>query len=144
MERAGEILRRFLRRQVMREAGQMAAIVEGWRQSVGNPHGMHTRVVDLQGETLVVEVDHTARIQLLQMKRTDILRGIRSAAPRTTITDIRYRVAPGGVGAGAAAAAGTRADGAAPAGDAVSAEVEMENEELREALRRLYKKLRFD
>lgn len=140
MERAGEILRRFLRRQGMREAGQMAAIVEGWRQSVGNPHGMHTRVVDLQGETLVVEVDHTARIQLLQMKRAAILRGIRTAAPGTTITDIRYRVAPGGAKAGSGGAAG--------AADAVSAEVEMENEELREemreALRRLYDKLRYD
>ena len=94
MRRADEFLAALLRQRGWREVDEMAAVVAAWKEAVGETHAMHSRVADLQEETLVVEVDHAARLQLLQMDNRRILDRM-AAVEGVRVSAVRYRVAHG-------------------------------------------------
>lgn len=52
----------------------------------------HTRIIDLEHEVLLIEVDHSGWIQTLQFYNTYILRGLKKKIPELRITSIAYRL----------------------------------------------------
>src|SRR5574344_767508 len=52
----------------------------------------HSRILDLKNGVLLVEADHPGWIQLLQMHKNYILRGLQKASPNLKINTIAFRL----------------------------------------------------
>lgn len=148
MERAADILKALLRGRPFREAGRIAAVISAWRAAVGEANARRTSVVDLQEQTLIVEVDHAARMQLLQMQQADILERMRGATGGLGVSSLRFRLsreaareAPPGPRGSADHGCGTGMD---VGSEAALLTEKIADEDLRNALRSLYGRLSRD
>ena len=74
MERAGDILKAILAEGVLRSGHKYISLFGGWEDVVGEPLCDHTRAIDVQRGSLVVEVDHPGWFQMLQFREKQILR----------------------------------------------------------------------
>lgn len=73
-------------------------IVRAWYNTVikirgtGEQLAAHTNVVDLNGDALIIETDHSAWSQLLQLHSAFILRGLSYAFPEVKIKSLVFRI----------------------------------------------------
>ena len=82
-----------------------AALFKGWndivstictdktkQDKIGLKLAAHSHVIDLKNGTLLVETDHSAYIQMLQMYKTYILRGLNTRYPQLEIRNLSFRL----------------------------------------------------
>lgn len=70
------------------------ALFEEWEKIVGASLAEKTQPLKMQGNQLVIGVEHPAWIQELQFMKPKILEKIRKMFPETTISDLRFTLRP--------------------------------------------------
>ena len=65
-------------------------VLEKWNDLVGPQIAEKSRATGLQGEILLVEVDHPAWVQELNLLRPQLLKKIRVSFPRSGVKDIKF------------------------------------------------------
>ncbi|NBF41131.1 MAG: DUF721 domain-containing protein [Spirochaetes bacterium] len=167
MERAGDLLEAFLRLHNITGGEEYVAFFKSWHRIVGTDIAAHTRVTDIRNGALKVEVDHPGWMQMLQMRKDEIVRKVAAKYPQLEVRNIHMRLVgsfsgPGpGTGAaseraarqqGEAGEAGAAGEPGSGSGDMVPPSREdsknarealgrIEDEGLRDTLSRLYRDL---
>jgi hypothetical protein len=143
MERAGELLEAFLRMHNITGGEEYVAFFKSWHRIVGTDLAAHTRVTDIRNGALKVEVDHPGWMQMLQMRKDEVIRKVARQYPQLEVTNLHMRLVtafsgpgPGTGPASERAARGAGADsGPAHSGPAEPAREDSKN--AREALERI-------
>ncbi|MFP4373030.1 MAG: DUF721 domain-containing protein [Spirochaetaceae bacterium] len=155
MERAGDLLEAFLRLHNITGGEEYVAFFKSWHRIVGTDIAAHTRVTDIRNGALKVEVDHPGWMQMLQMRKDEIVRKVGVTYPQLEVRNIHMRLVTSFTGAGAGPDPGADADsGNADSGaeqrpapprehssTAREALQRIGDSELRETLTRLYRDL---
>jgi hypothetical protein len=92
LKKAAEILARLLDDKNKRLAQAYSSIFGSWEQIVGQSLGEHSRIYEIANKSLFIEVDHPGWMQLLLMKKTQILRTVKRKVPSLDVRDIRVKV----------------------------------------------------
>ena len=86
------ILERWLRVNKVSRRIDREGIYARWQEVVGDEIASHTRVIDVKGGILYVEVDSAPLLQeLATYNRQQILEGVRKIGEFGNIQDIRFR-----------------------------------------------------
>jgi hypothetical protein len=92
VKKAADILARMLDEK-NRELGRAFSSVFGfWSEVVGLSLAEHSRIYEIANQNLFVEVDHPGWMQLLFLKKPQILRALRRKFPDLRIKDLRVKV----------------------------------------------------
>ncbi|NBB90445.1 MAG: DUF721 domain-containing protein [Spirochaetes bacterium] len=117
MERAGDLLEAFLRLHNITGGEEYVAFFKSWHRIVGTDIAAHTRVTDIRNGALKVEVDHPGWMQMLQMRKDEIVRKVAGKYPQLEVRNIHMRLVGSfsgpGPGTGAASERAARKEGAA-------------------------------
>ena len=92
MKKAADILARVLDEKNRKLAQTYSSIFRTWVQIVGDSLAEHSRIYEIANGYLYVEVDHPGWMQLLLMKKPQILRAVRHKVPAIDVKDIRVKV----------------------------------------------------
>ena len=117
MERAGDLLEAFLRLHNITGGEEYVAFFKSWHRIVGTDIAAHTRVTDIRNGALKVEVDHPGWMQMLQMRKDEIVRKVAAKYPQLEVRNIHMRLVGAfsgpGPGTGAASERAARQEGEA-------------------------------
>jgi hypothetical protein len=148
VRRLDDILNQFLDRIGRSDGAPYVGMFRSWRQIVGERIADHAEPVDIRGTALVVEADHPGWVQMVMMERGRILSQINARIPQLTITSLHVRVAGDRAAAASAEPATAPPREAAPAppqsADETEALSRIDDEDLRDSLRRLRETLEPD
>lgn len=115
MERAGDLLEAFLRLHDITGGEEYVAFFKSWHRIVGTDIAAHTRVTDIRNGALKVEVDHPGWMQMLQMRKDEIVRKVAAKYPQLEVGNIHMRLVGAfsgpGPGTGAASERAARKEG---------------------------------
>ena len=92
MKKAADILARVLDDKNSKLARSYTSIFGGWEQIVGPSLAEHSRIYEIANRNLFIEVDHPGWMQLLLMRKQQILRIVKRKAPSLNVDDIRIKV----------------------------------------------------
>jgi len=92
VKKAAEILARILDEKNRKLARTYSSIFGTWENIVGESLAEHSRIYEIANGNLFVEVDHPGWMQLLLMKKPQILRAVKRKVPALDVKDIRIKV----------------------------------------------------
>jgi hypothetical protein len=92
VRKISELLGTFLDKDICEKATQTSAIFKSWKLVVGSRLAAHSRIVDIESNFVVVETEHPAWIQLLQMQEENIVRFMKANYPQFEIRGVLFRV----------------------------------------------------
>ena len=92
MDKAGNLLKLFLDKQSIKTAQNYSSFFRSWESIAGEDAAAHSRIVDIQKGTLLVEVDHPAWIQIIQIRYREILNKVQSSFPELTIEKMHLKL----------------------------------------------------
>ena len=92
MEKAGDLLKLFLDKQSIKAAKSYSSFFRSWESIAGEDAAAHSRILDIQKGTLLVEVDHPAWIQMIQMRYKEILNKVQASFPELAILKIHLKL----------------------------------------------------
>jgi len=95
MKKIGDILREYLREKGWQEGNPYDPLFHEWQKIAGPALAAHARLVDVQNNMLLIEVDHPGWLQMLQLRKKGLLEAARRTAPLVSLVDIKVRVAAG-------------------------------------------------
>lgn len=153
MKKADEILNKILDEKNRKLGASYTSVFGSWSHIVGESLAEHSRIYEIAGGCLLIEVDHPGWMQLLLMKKNKILRSVKRKHPTLAIRNLHVRVklryaASGRMVADEEPVAGEEAEKVStePAGDTdQNRELDqilssVNHDELKQRLRRLFKK----
>ena len=85
-----QILQKALERWDLAPTLRRYAALERWSEIAGPQISAKSRTKALQGETLVIEVDHPAWVQELNLLKPRLLEKFRRLEPRSGIRDLKF------------------------------------------------------
>jgi predicted nucleic acid-binding Zn ribbon protein len=88
MKKASELIDQIFQSLNMEEHADTISLFQQWEQIAGSDIASHTRIHELEKQTLIIVADHPAYLQLLQMNKRRILKKIRSTYPELQIEKI--------------------------------------------------------
>ena len=91
-QRAGEILETFFRRNNIAGGEEHVAFYRNWEEIVGFDLATHTSVTDIRNTALVVEVDHPAWMQMVQLRQKQILATVQRRFPKLGVKSLNLRL----------------------------------------------------
>jgi hypothetical protein len=92
VKKAAEILARVLDEK-SRKLGQTYSSIFGtWSEIAGESLAEHSRIYEIANRNLFIEVDHPGWMQLLLMKKPQILRVVKRKYPAIDVKDIKIKV----------------------------------------------------
>ena len=94
MYRAGDLLKQVLARTGFDPEAPETRIYQVWDDILGHDLAGRARLRDIDRGRLVVEVDHPAWMQLVQMRQRQILRRVARRFPALRITRMHLLVSP--------------------------------------------------
>ncbi len=65
------------------------SLFSSWQTIAGQDIGSHSTLRDIDGSTLIVEVDHPGWLQLIMLRKRELLKGVNKTFPELHITDIK-------------------------------------------------------
>jgi predicted nucleic acid-binding Zn ribbon protein len=92
MKKVGDLLREFLREHGWLGEDPSAVLFLQWQTVAGEDLAAHSRPVEIEGGTLIVEADHPGWLQLLLMKKASLLSAVQRAAPAAGIRGLSIRL----------------------------------------------------
>jgi hypothetical protein len=92
VKKAAEILARMLDEKNRKLARTYSSIFGTWESIVGDSLAEHSRIYEIANGYLFVEVDHPGWMQLLLMKKPQILRAVKRKVKVLDVKDIRIKV----------------------------------------------------
>jgi predicted nucleic acid-binding Zn ribbon protein len=85
-----QVLEKMLERKGLGKKLAQYALFEEWEKIVGASLAEKTQPLKIQGNQLVIGVEHSTWIQELQFLKPKLLQKIRQEFPETTISDLRF------------------------------------------------------
>ena len=92
MKKAAEILARILDDKNRKLAHNYSSIFGSWERIVGQSLAEHSHIYEIVNKSLFIEVDHPGWMQLLLMRKPQILRAVKRKVPSLDVKDIRVKV----------------------------------------------------
>jgi hypothetical protein len=92
VKKAAEILARILDEKGREIGTTYSSVFGGWSWIVGESLAEHSRVYEVKNRNLFVEVDHPGWMQLLLMKKPQILRSVKRKYSALNIRDVKIKV----------------------------------------------------
>ncbi len=93
MERAGDLLRRFFEYHNLGKEGETyVSFFSSWARIAGRDLAAHSQIADIRHNAAIVEVDHPAWMQILQMKQKSVLESMKAQFPDLGIASIQMRL----------------------------------------------------
>ena len=92
MKKAADILARVLDDKNRKLAQSYSSIFGGWEQIVGLSLAEHSHIYEIINGSLFVEVDHPGWMQLLLMRKQQILGALKRKVPSLKVDEIRVKV----------------------------------------------------
>lgn len=92
MKKAADILARVLDDKNRKLAQSYSSIFGGWEQIVGISLAEHSHIYEIDNRSLFIEVDHPGWMQLLLMRKQQILGALKRKVPSLKVDDIRVKV----------------------------------------------------
>ena len=93
MQSLGELVDRWMKKNRARERVDAASLFGRWRDVVGEELSRKTRVVDVRGGELIVEVNSSALLnELSTYGREDIMESLRGIDEFHGVKTVRFRV----------------------------------------------------
>lgn len=89
MKKASEIIDKMLENSAIESAASYTSLFRGWEGVAGRDIASHSRIVDVKNGTAVLEADHPAWLQIIQLKQKHILHKIQKMYPELKIESIR-------------------------------------------------------
>lgn len=89
MKKADEILLKLLGNLKVTENRSYTSLFGSWEKIAGIDIANHSELIDIKNKILFINVDHPGWIQLIQIKKKEIKRRIKSVFPELEIQDIR-------------------------------------------------------
>jgi predicted nucleic acid-binding Zn ribbon protein len=89
MKKVGELLKEYLREKGWLTANPYQPLFSGWQEIAGEALAAHSRLSDVRGGILIVEVDHPGWIQMARLRQEALLAAARKAAPDASLQGIR-------------------------------------------------------
>lgn len=74
------------------ETNPQASLQRHWNEILGPDLAVHTKLVDIRGSSLVVEIDHPARTHAVMLRKREILSRISSSYPSLKIRYLQLRI----------------------------------------------------
>jgi hypothetical protein len=96
MDKAGDLLKSFFSFYNLEGGEKYVSLFSSWRRVAGDEIASHSRIVDLRRSALLVEVDHPGWMQMLQMKREEILQTLALNYPDLAIRMLHLKLPPAG------------------------------------------------
>jgi len=90
MKKAGDILGDYMRNLHLNMENGYSSVFKSWNSIAGEDMSSHSTIKDLSNGILLVEADHSGWIQLLQMRKKNILKKVQKTYPELDIIDIRF------------------------------------------------------
>jgi hypothetical protein len=92
LKKAADILARVLDDKNRKLAQTYSSIFGSWEQIVGQSLAEHSRIYEIINKSLFIEVDHPGWMQLLLMRKPQILRVVNRKFTSLDVKDIRIKV----------------------------------------------------
>jgi hypothetical protein len=92
VKKAADILARVLDEKNRKLARSYSSIFGGWEQIVGTSLAEHSHIQEIANRSLFIEVDHPGWMQLLLMRKQQIIGAVTRRFPSLEVDDIRVRV----------------------------------------------------
>jgi len=92
---ASEILKKYFDIHQIETAGDYHTFFSSWKEIVGLDLFAHSNPVDIQNNTLLIEADHPGWMQMLNLRKSEILRTIRQKFPQLQIRRLRIMLYSG-------------------------------------------------
>ncbi len=89
MRKADDILKGLLDNYDINLGNTYSSFFKSWPSIAGLDAAAHSHVKDIEGNCLLIEVDHPGWIQILQMKKKGILAGINKKYPELSIKEMK-------------------------------------------------------
>jgi len=91
LDKAGDVLKNlsYFSNINLSNAEKYTGVFQSWEYIVGKKLAGYSRIKDLDKNSLIVEADHPAIIQLLQMKYNQTLQRLNKKYPELKISDMR-------------------------------------------------------
>lgn len=89
MKKADEILKGLLSNYNIELGKTYSSFFQSWSAIAGADAAAHSRIQDIEGSMLLVEVDHPGWIQIIQMNRASILKKTKSMYPDLNIKEMK-------------------------------------------------------
>ena len=86
---AAEILQNYFDAHQIEAAGEYHSFFSSWKDLAGIDLAAHSKPRDIKNEVLIVEADHPGWMQMITMKKREILREVRRRFPQIRIKDVR-------------------------------------------------------
>jgi hypothetical protein len=140
MERIGKILKHILDPSMVSRGQRYQELFHGWSRIVGRKLGALSRICELEGQTVVVAVDHPAALTSIMMIEPRIVAALRRRFPDLDIKRVRTIVQAPGVRSRASVP--RPVDSAPPSPEVSRALERVKDEELKAALQSFYSAIR--
>ena len=93
MERAGDLLKRFFEYHNLGKEGETyVSFFSSWTRIAGRDLAAHSQIADIRHNAAIIEVDHPAWMQILQMKQKSIVDSMKAQFPELGIGSIHMRL----------------------------------------------------
>jgi hypothetical protein len=92
-KKAGDILYRYLQKTYSKLGKTYSEMFRSWENIVGDKLKDHSRIKELTKGSVLIEVDHPAYFQLLQMDKNKILYKLQKNYPELTIKRLKIVLA---------------------------------------------------
>jgi hypothetical protein len=89
MKKASEILGKILEQSTIESGASYSSLFRSWEHIAGPDIASHSRIVDVKNGIAVLEADHPAWLQIIQLKQTQMLKKIKRLYPELAIESIR-------------------------------------------------------
>jgi len=89
MQKAGDVLKTLFSHLKVDIEKSAAPVFSSWPFIAGEEFSLHSWVKEVERGLLIVEADHPGWVQLLQMRKGEILRKVKERYPALQISDMR-------------------------------------------------------
>jgi hypothetical protein len=91
--KASDIINRLFEGFNSEDLTRVNSFIRSWKQIVGDKISSHSRVIDVDKGTLIIEVDHTGWSQQILFLKNRIISGLNAQFPEFSIRNISIHVA---------------------------------------------------
>ncbi len=89
MKEAAEILKKYLETINLNLNTTYSKVFKNWMDIAGEDIASHSAVKEIEHNTLIIEADHPGWIQIIQLKKAEILRKVKKKYPGVNIKSIK-------------------------------------------------------
>jgi predicted nucleic acid-binding Zn ribbon protein len=92
VKKAADVLKKVLDEKWRQNSSGYSSVFGGWPQIIGTSLAEHSQIYEISNRNLFVEVDHPGWMQMLLLKRRQVLQILKRKFPELGIQDLKIKV----------------------------------------------------